>query len=192
MLEFGPVDTSPYVPDNTMSYGYDPRLFVEGMGVVLEAKKSPGTEVGLDINATVLPSATGVPNFKGVAKNLFPCHYCNWTDGQSKCIFLKNKVQFEFFCDIVNVDARNRTVSSKECRHNLYYQMAMTCLIPFDQGEEKKLPHCIVDEVQKKFPDKTGRHLVEEALVFFFRDPEAPMKLFLETRRKPVAHRYYV
>lgn len=85
------------------------------------------------------------------------------------------------------LDAEGMDVSPREIRMNLYYGMAMVALVPIKVGEKKRLPWCLVAEVQRLVP---GGCTDSESIVSVRRKADLPGRLVLSVRPHPVAYEY--
>lgn len=192
--EYGPFDQSPYVPDNTLPYGFDPIAMQEGVSINNLLVASQGqplvrccspTPSNVDISSLLIPRVAPLPSGMGarVVRSLFtPCPHCKLSEAPY-CLFHKHRDELEFWEHTVKILAQERgAVSMRECRHNLYYQMVDVCL-PLREGVERRIPHCLVREIQSLFPDVGKAHLISEHSVHV---RKRKGKVLIQVRSRPI------
>lgn len=95
--------------------------------------------------------------------------------------------ELDLLVSINRLDAEGTEASPREIRMNLYYGMAMIALVPIQVGEKKRLPRCVVEEVQRLVP---GGCVASESVVSVRRKADLPGRLVLSVRSHPVAYEY--
>jgi hypothetical protein len=158
------------------------RLIMEGK--VPEEIESPILGRKLDINAIILPTTSSPIKF------MCPrCLYCKCM--ASECFLNLFNGEYSTACDDVTMEISSAVSGGsseqylqKYARYKLYGIMGTLCLMPFGLGHRKELPHCVVKDIHKTFPDPSGGILREsEATIMCYRRMQEPHSLIIE--RKP-------
>lgn len=156
----------------------------------------------LDINGAILPDNALTSEFRTthvngetIRKVLYPpipqCPHCRLVDPEYGCVLEKFNGEYSIFCDdTIMFLTPTRYSLSKERRYALYHFMAMKCLYPIARNETRKLPECVVADIQAIFPEEDNSHLYTESDVFFFRSDLMEKVLFMEFRTDPFLFPY--
>ena len=153
----------------------------------------PSPLVAADIRLATDPLATDplAPGTREIVKRLFTCAHCTvlTSDGKHRCVMDKYRTNFVICCGAVDDDEGqdDKALFNSRCRSLMYYHMALICLVPFEKGERKVLPLCVVKEIHAVFPDPKGLHRKEFEITF----QRKHKNLLMQTKSKPSRFPYF-
>lgn len=170
-------------------------------GHIIDTKK--GSRHKMNVNKLILPqhALTNQPphgfcvDDASIKRVLYPpirrCEHCCLLDAEFGCVLEKFNGEYSLMCDDVIMFLSPRRFSlQRERRYAMYYFMAVQCLYPIGLQDLKKLPVCVVDDIQTTFPEPDNSHLQTEAQVYFYRHQASETILYMEFRCDPLALPY--
>ena len=193
MQEYGPVDNSPYVPNSTLPFGFDPvRMVSYCKGIRsppsfhrMASVQYPSPLQYFDYGKVMHPeSSEQDTSLDSITRNLLrPCCHCKLRGPAYFCVLSMFGGEIDHMVEQMEKLACEKGYNAKTCRMILYYKTGMICLGPFRRGTEKRIPHCIVRKMQCEFPDSDGRQALREQSVYMGRTPCG--EISLQGRERP-------
>lgn len=155
---------------------------------------------GSEINNIILPKnalTNKPPNLSidedsnSVKKVLYPpiqqCEHCKIQDAEYGCVLEKFNGEYSMTCDdALMFLSANPYSLARERRHTLYYFMALRCFYPMQLNEIRRLPRCVVADIQATFPDPDNAQARVEADVYFYRHATFRNQICMEFRTEPI------
>lgn len=154
---------------------------------------------GSDINKIILPKNALTyepPNLSvdedSIKKALYPrCEHCKIEDAEFLCVLEKFNGEYSMTCDdALMFRSANPYSLARERRYSLYYFMALRCFYPMQLNEIRRLPKCVVADIQETFPDPDNAQARAEADVYFYRHATFKNQICMEFRPEPISLPY--
>ena len=123
-----------------------------------------------------------------------PCGHCQINDADFDCILDKLNGEYSIACEdaLMQWNRSHGEDSSvmRQRRMSLYMFMGVRCLLPLGVGDRRRLPACVVQDIQETFPDLDNAQSTFESRAYLFRRHSNPDGLFLEILANPI-HAFY-